>query len=143
VVVLERGPGGPGLLYFELHTFLYMPFRLPVKSVLQNRTCARVISTGVCPAYAFTRSFKALGQLRHQRYGPRTCTRDASLLASSTAINATKEIPPAFAQLHQALENVKKKGARYVNLSRLELALRGLESDRPTIRIASMSTNMG
>ena len=65
------------------------------------------------------------------------------MLASSTAINATKEIPPAFAQLHHALENVKKKGARYVNLSRLELALRGLESDRPTIRIASMSTNMG
>lgn len=63
-------------------------------------------------------------------------TRNASTHASSTAINAPKDIPPGLAELHGALEVLKKDAATYTNISRLGLALRSLESRKPTIRIA-------
>lgn len=63
-------------------------------------------------------------------------TRNASTHASSTAINAQKEIPPRLAELHGALEGLKKDAATYTNISRLGLAIRSLESCKPTIRIA-------
>ena len=62
--------------------------------------------------------------------------RRVSYVASSTAISATKDVPPRFEELYVALKGVKKKAAAQVSLSRLDLALQGLESDNPVIRIA-------
>ena len=65
--------------------------------------------------------------------------RRASSLASSTAVNATKAIPPPNKPLHDALSQLKKKAFAQVNLSRLQLALQGLESESPTTRVAVLS----
>lgn len=63
----------------------------------------------------------------------------ASTLASSTAVNATKEIPTKLRELYDRLTAVKDSAASYVSLSRLQLALRGLETENPVVRVASRS----
>ena len=56
--------------------------------------------------------------------------------ATSSAVNITRNVPPRFKELHSALDGVGEAAATHVNLSRLHLAQRGLESERPVIRIA-------
>ncbi|KAK7509345.1 hypothetical protein IWZ03DRAFT_390458 [Phyllosticta citriasiana] len=63
----------------------------------------------------------------------------ASTLASRTAINAPLEGPPRLKELHQALNALKTDAATYVNLSRLQLALRSLEREDPVVRVAVLS----
>ena len=62
-------------------------------------------------------------------------SRSAATLASSTAINAPRNVPPEYRDLYQSLQALKDTASDFVNQSRLQLALRGLESAQPTIRI--------
>ncbi|KAF9633124.1 hypothetical protein BFW01_g4018 [Lasiodiplodia theobromae] len=73
------------------------------------------------------------------RYFSTTRRRHAATLASRTAINAPLDVPPRLKELHQALDALKSDAASYVNLSRLQLALRGLESEDPVVRVAVLS----
>lgn len=57
-------------------------------------------------------------------------------LASTTAINRPSTIPPEYADLHQKLLTFQEAASSYVDLSRLQLAARSLESTTPTIRVA-------
>ncbi|WPH03843.1 Hypothetical protein R9X50_00672600 [Acrodontium crateriforme] len=57
-------------------------------------------------------------------------------LASATAINAPSTVPSDYRDLHAQLQILQDKASGYVDLSRLQLALRSLESDTPTIRVA-------
>lgn len=57
-------------------------------------------------------------------------------LATSSAINAGKNVPPRFRELYAALNRVGDVATDRVNLSRLQLALRGLESEEPLVRVA-------
>lgn len=66
--------------------------------------------------------------------------RSTSTLASSTAVNASKTIPPRLQELHIALVDAKSKASNYLNLSRLQLALLGLESEKPVERVAGMQS---
>lgn len=68
--------------------------------------------------------------------------RPASTLTSSTAINGTKPIPPRYLPLHAALTDVQKNASAQINLSRLHLALQGLESDSPPTRVAVLGLNV-
>ena len=61
--------------------------------------------------------------------------RNATTLVSSTAVHATKTIPPKYQELHEALNNVKKKASAHVNLGRLQLAIQGLETEDPVTRV--------
>ncbi|KAF7510228.1 hypothetical protein GJ744_006924 [Endocarpon pusillum] len=72
----------------------------------------------------------------------RVKNRVESTLASATAVNATKSIPPKNRDLHQALNELRKKAPGQVNLTRLQLAIQGLESERPTARIALLGVNV-
>lgn len=56
--------------------------------------------------------------------------------ASTSAITAGRNVPPQFKELHHALSGIKDAAIEQVNLSRLQLALRGLESETPLIRVA-------
>lgn len=58
-----------------------------------------------------------------------------SRLASRTAINPPANIPPSNQALYLSLERLKHVASDYVDQSRVQLALRGLESERPTIRV--------
>ncbi len=62
--------------------------------------------------------------------------RRSSTLASSTAINPPTDIPPRYRALHAALNDIKKVAATYISISRLQLALRSLETRDPVVRIA-------
>jgi hypothetical protein len=57
-------------------------------------------------------------------------------LASSTAINAPSTVPLEFRELHQRLNALQDSASGFVDLSRLQLALRSLESAEPVIRVA-------
>jgi len=57
-------------------------------------------------------------------------------LASATAINAPATVPPAYRDLHQKLHLLQDEASSYVDLSRLQLAARSLESNDPTVRVA-------
>lgn len=66
--------------------------------------------------------------------------RYASTLVSPTAINLRPNIPPSNAELYNALSELSGKAEQYVNISRLQLALRGLAASdgNGVTRIASM-----
>lgn len=57
-------------------------------------------------------------------------------------MNATKNIPPRYKGLYEALGDVRAKASAQVNLSRLQLALQGLESETPTTRVAVLGLNV-
>ena len=69
---------------------------------------------------------------RPQLSKPRT----ESTTASVTAVNAKREIPPAFQELYASLKALETEAGVYVNTSQLHLALRGVESENPVTRIA-------
>ncbi|KAI9850310.1 MAG: 3',5'-cyclic-nucleotide phosphodiesterase (PDEase) (3':5'-CNP) [Thelocarpon superellum] len=82
--------------------------------------------------------------IRHvpQRELVKLCTRPhlrprfVSTHRSATAINAARPIPPSFRELYDRLSAVQERAANYVNLSRLRLALNGLESRDAVVRVA-------
>lgn len=71
----------------------------------------------------------------------RRLERNASTL-STTAINGTRRVPQRNQPLYEALTEVKAKAPGHVNLSRLQLALQGLESEQPVTRIALLGLNV-
>lgn len=65
-----------------------------------------------------------------------TSRRHNGTLASSSAINAPSTVPLEFRDLHQRLNALQDSASGFVDLSRLQLALRSLESADPVVRIA-------
>ncbi|KAJ5664876.1 uncharacterized protein N7477_007324 [Penicillium maclennaniae] len=63
-------------------------------------------------------------------------TVNARHFTHSSVITAGKAIPPRFKELHDALSRVQDAAIQEVSISRLQLALRGLESEAPLIRVA-------
>jgi hypothetical protein len=57
-------------------------------------------------------------------------------LASTTAINAPATVPHRHRELHQRLIALKEIASSYVDLSRLQLAIRSLETNPPVVRVA-------
>jgi hypothetical protein len=57
-------------------------------------------------------------------------------LASRSAVNAPITVAPELRELHQQLSLLEDKASSYVDLSRLKLALRSLESENPVVRVA-------
>lgn len=51
-------------------------------------------------------------------------------------IHSGRQVPPRVRELYDALSQVNNVATEQVNLSRLQLALRGLESEVPLIRVA-------
>jgi hypothetical protein len=64
--------------------------------------------------------------------------RYASAHVSPTAINVQPNIPARNEELYSALSELNKEAEQYVNISRVQLALRNLASQDPVIRIAGM-----
>jgi hypothetical protein len=92
-----------------------------------------------CPACSVWRKRCATQKLPIR--GPRK-QRNASTLASSTAVNANKTIPTRNKELYESLNEVKKKAYAQVNLSRLQLAIQSLETDIPTTRVAVLGLSV-
>ncbi|KAK3714861.1 hypothetical protein LTR37_007596 [Vermiconidia calcicola] len=69
-----------------------------------------------------------------RRYTPRYASNGS--LASRSAINAPTSVPPAYRELHQRLLALQESASSYVDLARLQLATRSLESSDPVTRVA-------
>jgi hypothetical protein len=67
---------------------------------------------------------------------PIASRRHNGTMASSSAINAPSTVPVEFRDLHQRLNALQDSASGFVDLSRLQLALRSLESADPVIRVA-------
>ena len=112
--------------------------RPPVQLVRRDR-----FSPFICPSCAFSRTFITNKLTLSSRQIPqlsRPSRRHASTIASATAINAPVDVPIAFKDLHKSLQKLKNDAAVYTNLSRLQLALRGLESRNAVVRVAGTKT---
>ncbi|KAM3417831.1 hypothetical protein BST61_g6054 [Cercospora zeina] len=73
----------------------------------------------------------------HNAAVPHHSSRSHASVASSTAINAPTSIPSHLQPLYQSLQHLEKSSASsYIDLARLQLSLRSLESEDPVIRIA-------
>ncbi|KAK6440769.1 hypothetical protein LTR95_003019, partial [Oleoguttula sp. CCFEE 5521] len=62
--------------------------------------------------------------------------RQNSSVASATAINPPSTVPNTYEALHSRLAALQDSASGFADLSRLQLALRSLESDSPTLRVA-------
>ena len=72
--------------------------------------------------------------LRNANHGKRLSSTGS--LASTTAINAPSTVPPEYRELYQRLQVLQEAASSYTDLSRLQLALRSLETNIPTVRVA-------
>ncbi|CZT03929.1 uncharacterized protein RAG0_10550 [Rhynchosporium agropyri] len=118
-----------------------MPPRLPRAAIAQSRSIRLASSPKrqqiclICSASRSSRLTKRL-QLQHSR----AQTRLSSSIPSPSTINSTSPIHSrgSRAELRDALLDIQRHAASYVNISRLQLALRGLEQTPgdETIRIA-------
>jgi hypothetical protein len=98
---------------------------------------AKLSSPSICPSCEIRTSLRIQRHLQQPSFRNK---RFASTV-SVTAVNAERDVPHAFRELHQALDRLKKDALSYVNISRLQLALRGLESTSPVTRIAVLGLN--
>lgn len=97
------------------------------------RELVKLSSPGICPACEIRTSLRILRQLNKPW---RSTTKRYASTVSVTAVNAQRDVPPKFQKLHRALNELKENALSYVNISKLQLALRGLESTSPVTRIA-------
>lgn len=81
--------------------------------------------------------------LKHRSFiRPKFLTFDrryASAQVSPTAINVQPHIPARNEELYSALSKLNKEAEQYVNVSRVQLALRNLAAQDPVIRVAVLS----
>lgn len=88
----------------------------------------------VCPSCSVWRN--ELQSATQKRFAVQRTIRRASTLRSSTAVNATRNVPASLKELDEALELLERNASAHVNSSRLKLARRGLEGDQPVVRVA-------
>ena len=126
-----------------------MPPRLPSigKAISSLSPSSRPF---VCPSCRYNQArtlFNGPARLRTQESRKARGTilqiRTASTTASVTAVNARRDIPPRFRNLHESVKALETEAAVYINLSQMRLALRGLESENAVTRIAGKSFSNG
>ncbi|KAB8076494.1 hypothetical protein BDV29DRAFT_170063 [Aspergillus leporis] len=61
-------------------------------------------------------------------------------ITTSSVVHA-RHVPPRLRELYEALNQIQGVATEQVNISRLQLALRGLESEAPIIRVAVLGLN--
>ena len=118
--------------------FLHTSMPLSFTSVRQLASTVQAVTSRptTCPRCSLRSILYDLRIRRQSQKGASRRVRNASTLVSSTAVNATKDIPPKYRELYDALQSLKRDARNFVDLSKVNLALRGLESSNATIRIA-------
>ncbi|KAL8965457.1 MAG: hypothetical protein Q9197_006503 [Variospora fuerteventurae] len=96
-------------------------------------------NTYICPTCCFRNAVSSVRRLKKPtRPTPLPTRRPLSTITSVTTVNAQKDIPHAFQELYHALSVLQREAAVYTNLSQLQLALRGLESENAVTRVAAL-----
>ncbi|PWY90817.1 hypothetical protein BO70DRAFT_307105 [Aspergillus heteromorphus CBS 117.55] len=107
------------------------------KSLLRAKDSAAVFYCPSCATWRRSLSTRPNPSLAESRL-PWAASQRA--IATSPVVHA-RHVPPRLKELHEALNQVKDVATEQVNLSRLQLALRGLESETPLIRVAVLGLN--
>ncbi|BCR94775.1 uncharacterized protein AKAW2_11821A [Aspergillus luchuensis] len=114
-------------------------------SQIQDSSSSSSSSVFYCPSCStWRRSLSSrrtrlqLPQQQHQQQSWASLQRSG---IATTSVVHTRHIPPRLKDLHEALNRVKDVAPEQVNLSRLQLALRGLESEKPVVRVAVLGLN--
>lgn len=107
-------------------------------SLVQDRSRSSKQPSPLPPAdIGYVSRLRGLGTSRRDIARRTTRSRQyAGSLASRTAINAPSTVAPELRELHQKLSLLQEKASSYVDLSRIQLAMRSLESEDPVTRIA-------
>ena len=119
-----------------------MPHRASSARAIQSLSFYNLFRPFICPsciykgliARADARAKAQISAATYQRSRP--LRRQVSSIAPVTAVNVTKTIPPTKKGLYEELKALEKTAATFVNLPQLQLALRGLESEDPIVRVA-------
>ena len=121
--------------------------RVPIRSVKLPRPSANIASQQICPICSISQLPRRPRSKRAQTLQNRPRTRHRSSEASVGAINPNPQntAQEARRNLRDALHDLQKHAASYVNISRLQLAQRGLEQNPgdETIRIAILGNPDG
>jgi hypothetical protein len=119
---------------------LFMSPRVPSTCALQALRAQAFARPYTCLR---RRSLNAIARTRAQERArlaanprPYEAKRDASIVSPVTSVNAAKNVPPKYKELYESLENLNAEASSYANVSRLQLALRGLESLDAVVRVA-------
>ncbi|KAL8635383.1 MAG: hypothetical protein Q9228_007120, partial [Teloschistes exilis] len=109
----------------------------PATPFLGSLTFRKPSSAYVCPNCIVRHALRRARQrqVSTHRFQP-WARRSVSTISSVTAVNVKKDLPPAFRGLYDALGVLQREAAVYANLSQIQLALRGLESENGITRIA-------
>ncbi|KAJ5775373.1 uncharacterized protein N7511_000384 [Penicillium nucicola] len=112
---------------------------LDSSSIFYCPSCAiwrRTLSTR-----ASNRSLEKTDTLRRSSQPQSRITASTHRPFNTSSVITAKSVPPRLKELYTALEGVKDAALEQVNLSRLQFALRGLESETPLIRVAVLGLN--
>jgi hypothetical protein len=120
-----------------------MPPRIP-RSVINQSRSSRLsgfsLNRQICPICSIAQSFRPRAKPRAEHVQHQILARQQSNTSTASAIEPSFQSSPRSARitLRDTLLDLQKNAGSYVNISRLQLALRGLEQEvgEETIRIA-------
>jgi hypothetical protein len=119
-----------------LFTTATRAFSSYARTPLHQPARPRQTQTRTLHSNSYTRATCAGEHSNGATFLPSLGKRHNGSLASSTAINAPSTVPLEFRELHQRLNALQDSASGFVDLSRLQLALRSLESAEPVVRVA-------
>jgi hypothetical protein len=120
-----------------------MPPRALPSRTINSITTTRIQVPFTCPSCTLFRALarhclrRRVAVLQSQR------RRHASTFASPATVNKPIDVAADKKELYLALEALKKDAAPFVNLSRLQLALRSLEGEGSKVRVAVLGAGDG
>ncbi|KAL4868524.1 hypothetical protein BDV12DRAFT_102246 [Aspergillus spectabilis] len=127
-----------------------LPKSLPRKRDITSKTITH------CPSCATTQQRRALStrrlpsQLRTQQSQAqlqntvprlRTLANTKTYSTAPSSIHTARHVPPRLRDLYESLARIQTVAPEQVNLSRVQLALRGLESEEALTRVAVLGLN--
>jgi hypothetical protein len=135
------------LMVKKLHPKLNMQHSMPPRTISRRAIHSIAISTSstpfTCPSCVLHKAAaraslrQRVVTLQNQR------RRHASTFASPATVNKPLDISSDKRELYDALEALKKDAAPFVNLSRLQLALKSLEGGKSAVRVAVLGFGNG
>jgi hypothetical protein len=75
-------------------------------------------------------------QLQNLKSHPQSLASSKLFSTAPSTIHTARHVPPRLRELYESLAHIPSVAPEQVNISRLQLALRGLESEDPLIRVA-------
>jgi hypothetical protein len=118
------------------------PRALPSRAIPSIAT-TRMQVPFTCPSCTLFRALARHSLRRHVAVLQSQRRRHASTFASPATVNKPIDVAPDKKELYHALEALKQDAAPFVNLSRLQLALRSLEGGGAKVRVAVLGVGDG